>query len=173
MFSGDPSRSLAALIDDFQIFDEMNIIRLTIIAGLSILLSCSGDNGRIPANIVNIPNSASKDADPGVLPVLEFAALDHDFGKVIEGELVSFAFKFKNTGQSDLIIANISASCGCTAGKFPKTPVKPGEENFIEVSFDSSGREGFQSKTLTVAANTQPSTTTLTIKALVIRPEKL
>jgi hypothetical protein len=149
----------------------MKIFRLMIILSLLVIISCSGDKTQIPANVVNIPNSANGNNNQDELPVIQFITLEHDFGKVIQGEVVSFGFKFKNTGKSDLIIANISASCGCTASEYPKTPVKPGEENVVEVSFDSSGKQGFQNKTLEVAANTQPSNTVLSIKAIVIIPE--
>ena len=150
----------------------MRLIKFIFIFSISVFFSCSGDQSKIPANIVNIPNSADGDDNMGQLPVIEFAKLEHDFGKVIQGEVVSYSFKFKNTGKSDLIIANIAASCGCTATEYPRTPVKPGEEQFIEVSFNSAGKEGFQSKTLEVAANTQPSNTVLTVKAMVFTPEK-
>jgi len=142
------------------------------VIGLIVLISCSGDRSQVPANVVNIPNSASGDQNLDRLPVMEFVKLEHDFGKVIQGEVVSYAFKFKNTGNADLVIANISATCGCTAGKYPKLPVKPGEEEFIEISFNSSGKEGFQNKTLDIAANTQPSITTITVKAMVFLPER-
>jgi hypothetical protein len=143
-----------------------------ILVVIVVLVSCSGDSGQIPAKVVNIPNTASGESSKDGLPVLEFAALEHDFGKIIQGEIVTYAFKFKNTGKSDLLIANISASCGCTASEYPKTPVKPGEEQVVKVSFDSAGKEGFQRKTLEVAANTQPSNTVLSITAIVINPEK-
>ena len=150
----------------------MKVFRLMSLLSLMVIFSCSGDKTQVPASVVNIPNSASGNNSMDKLPLMEFSKLEHDFGKVIQGEVVTYAFKFKNTGKSDLIIANISAACGCTASEFPKTPVKPGEEEFIEVSFDSSGKQGFQNKTLEVAANTQPSNTVLTIKAQVIIPEK-
>ena len=150
----------------------MNFFRSMIILSLMVIISCSGDKTQVPANVVNIPNSASGKNDQGQLPSIEFNTLEHDFGKVIQGEVVTYAFKFKNTGKSDLVIASISAACGCTASEYPKTPVKPGAEEVIEVSFDSSGKQGFQNKTLEVAANTQPTNTVLTIKAMVIIPEK-
>ena len=146
--------------------------RLMIILSMMVIVSCSGDRSRVPADVVNIPNSASGNDNQDRLPMIEFATTEHDFGKVIQGEVVTYSFKFKNTGKSDLVIANISAACGCTASEYPKDPVKPGEEKVIEVIFNSSGKQGFQNKTLTVAANTQPSNTTLTIKAQVIIPEK-
>jgi len=140
--------------------------------GITLLISCSGDKSQVPANVVNIPNSASGNGSQDQLPVIEFTTLEHDFGKVIQGEIVTYSFKFKNTGKSDLVIANISAACGCTASKYPRDPVKPGEEQIIEVSFNSAGKQGFQNKTLEVAANTQPSNTTLTVKAMVFIPEQ-
>ena len=151
----------------------MKVFRLMIMLSLMVFISCSGgDKTQVPANVVNIPNSASGNKNQDQLPIIEFSNLEHDFGKVIQGEVVTFAFKFKNTGKSDLVIANISAACGCTASEYPKTPVKPGEEEIIEVSFNSSGKQGFQNKSLTLAANTQPSNTILIIKAQVIIPEK-
>ena len=143
-----------------------------IILSMMVIVSCSGDRSRVPADVVNIPNSASGNDNQDRLPMIEFTTTEHDFGKVIQGEVVSYSFRFKNTGKSDLVIANISAACGCTASEYPRDPVKPGEEKVIEVIFNSSGKQGFQNKTLTVAANTQPSNTTLTIKAQVIIPEK-
>jgi hypothetical protein len=158
--------------DHHTFYKEMKVLRLIIIISLAVLISCSGDKTRVPASVVNIPNSATGDENKDNLPMIQFSVIEHDFGKVIQGEIVSFAFKFKNTGNSDLVIANISTSCGCTASEYPKTPVKPGEEEKIEVIFDSSNRQGFQNKTLEVAANTQPTNTTLTIKAMVVIPEK-
>jgi hypothetical protein len=150
----------------------MKLFNLLIISSLVIVAACSGDRDRVPADVVNIPNSAEGDENIDQLPVMSFTKTEHDFGKVIQGEIVSYSFKFKNTGKSDLVIANISAACGCTASEYPKTRVKPGEENVIEVKFNSGGKQGFQNKTLTVAANTQPSNTVLTVKAQVIMPER-
>jgi len=149
----------------------MKTFRLLVLLGLTTLISCSHDKTRVPASVVNIPNSASGNSGKSQLPVMEFTQVEHDFGKVIQGEVVSYSFKFKNTGNADLVIANVSATCGCTASDYPRTPVKPGEEGIIEVSFNSSGKQGFQNKELTIAANTQPSTIQLSIKAVVIIPE--
>lgn len=150
----------------------MRFFNLIIIVIIFVTGSCSGDKNKVPASVVNIPNSAEGRSDRNGLPKIEFSAMEHDFGKVIQGEVVSYAFKFKNTGDADLVIANISTSCGCTASEYPKTPVKPGQEETIEVIFDSSGRQGFQRKTLEVAANTQPTNSTLSITAMVVIPER-
>jgi len=119
-----------------------------------------------------IPNTAEGDADFESLPKFEFEETTHDFGKVIRGEVVTYSFKFKNVGKSDLVVHSVTASCGCTATKYNDKPIKPGEESFISVTFDSAGRKGFQQKSVSIAANTQPNVTKLNVKAVVIIPEK-
>ena len=63
---------------------------------------------------VHIPQTAegmsAKDAEK--LPVIEFETKTYDFGDVIEGERLTYAFKFKNTGKSNLIIYSSEATCG-------------------------------------------------------------
>jgi hypothetical protein len=124
---------------------------------------------RLPADIVNNPVSASDEASER-MPKIEFAHKEHDFGKLIQGEKVTYAFKFKNTGNTDLIISDVSSSCGCTVPSYTDKPVKPGETGVLQVTFDSDGRKGFQHKTVTVVTNTIPNTTLLKIKAMVIIP---
>lgn len=105
------------------------------------------------------------------LPVISFKEDFHDFGKINSGEKITYAFKFKNTGKSVLIISNVSTSCGCTVSAYPKQPIKPGEESSIDVSFDSSGKHGLQTKSITVYSNTLPTLTILRIQSLVIETE--
>ena len=83
---------------------------------------------------------------------------------------MSFPFVFKNTGKSDLLIFNATASCGCTVPEYPKKPIHPGDEGKIIVSFNTEGKNGVQKKTVTLMANTQPNTKVLTIKAEVYKP---
>jgi len=139
--------------------------------GLTGITSCNwNDNGMISSDVVNNPNTASGKTDSSVLPVIQFAEEVHDFGKIIEGETVSYSFKFRNTGKSDLVIADVSTSCGCTVPSFPKDPVHPGKEGSIKVTFNSAGKRGYQTKNIVVVSNTQPNTTLIRIKTLVVSP---
>ena len=146
---------------------------LLIIGVMGLFISCSNNSEQVPADVVHNPITASGDSDMHTLPKLEFNEIIHDFGTVIEGETVTYSFKFKNTGGSDLIISNVSASCGCTATKYTQDAVKPGNEGVVTVSFNTKRRNGFQNKSITVAANTQPNKTVLRIKAKVISPKDL
>lgn len=96
---------------------------------------------------------------------IEFAAEEHDFGIITEGEKVGWYFKFRNTGQGELVIHNASASCGCTVPEYSKEPIPPGGEGTIRVVFDSSGRSGSQIKQLTIESNGEPNYVVLTLKA--------
>jgi hypothetical protein len=155
----------------------MKFIKLTTVFFLALLLAFTGckpgsREGRetIPADVVNNPNSASGKGDRGTLPVITFEETDHDFGRIIEGETVSYSFKFTNTGKSDLLIAEVSTSCGCTVPSYPKTPIRPGESETIKVAFNSNGKRGYQNKNIVVVSNTQPNTTIIRIKAQVVNP---
>jgi hypothetical protein len=132
----------------------------------------SGTYGKnsLPADIVNNPNSASGSNDKSALPFMMFEETEHDFGRILEGETVSYSFKFTNKGKSDLIVADVSTSCGCTIPSYPKAPIRPGEEGIIKVAFNSNGKRGYQAKNVVVVANTQPNTTLLRIKAQVVSP---
>lgn len=130
------------------------------------------NSGDIDTNVINNPNSADGKENAGDLPVFNFATEEHDFGRLVQGEKVSYTFKFTNAGKSDLVISSARASCGCTVADYPKTPVKPGASGDVTISFDSEGKKGIQNKTLTLLANTQPGTKVLTIKAEIVMPEK-
>lgn len=140
---------------------------------MSIVVSCNNDQGGVSTDLIHNPITASGEGDLDELPAFEFRETLHDFGTVIEGEKVLYSFKFKNTGNMDLIISGVSASCGCTATKYTKDPIPPGEGGVVTVTFDSRKRKGFQNKAVTVAANTQPNKTVLRIKAKVISPNDL
>jgi hypothetical protein len=85
--------------------------------------------------------------------VLVFKEYEHAFGKVAEGEKVGYVFNFENKGTGDLIIVAAITSCGCTVSKYDRKPIHPGKEGKLEVVFDTSGRNGLQTKTITIRSN--------------------
>lgn len=87
-------------------------------------------------------------------PAIEFDEIVHDYGTFPEENgKVTCQFKFKNTGDADLILQKVRASCGCTTPNWTKTPVKPGETGTIDVTYNASGRPGAFTKTITVTSN--------------------
>ncbi len=130
------------------------------------LLACSGNNEKqLDSDIVNNPVSANDTSAKDGVPMLVFDKDLHDFGRVYEGEKVTYAFRFQNTGTGDLIIRSATGSCGCTIPEYPKEPIKPGGEGYIRVSFDSHGRVGHNEKQVTLISNTIPNNTSISITA--------
>lgn len=85
--------------------------------------------------------------------VLVFDEYEHQFGKVAEGEKVSYQFRYENKGTAPLAIASVTTTCGCTVPKYSTRPLSPGGKGTLEVIFDTSGRDGTQTKTITVISN--------------------
>lgn len=138
-----------------------------------ILYSCGGrTDGKLPTDLINNPMSASDQKSENTLPEITFEKTTHDYGRLIQGEKVSYSFKYTNTGTADLLISNVTAGCGCTVPRFTRDPIKPGENGTINVIFDSHGRRGFQNKSVTVISNTIPNTTALNVKAMIVVPER-
>ncbi|HRR94485.1 MAG TPA: DUF1573 domain-containing protein, partial [Bacteroidales bacterium] len=64
--------------------------------------------------------------------VIVFSEYEHDFGKIAAGEKVAAIFTFTNAGKGPLIINSVTTSCGCTASKYSRKPVAPGQSGTIE-----------------------------------------
>jgi hypothetical protein len=132
--------------------------------------ACNEPAKPLETDLINNPKSAGESNKQQNTPAIEFARLEYDFGRLIQGEKATYTFKYKNTGTADLILSKVSTSCGCTASSFTTTPVKPGGEGKVEIVFDSNGLRGIQNKTVTVLSNTSPSATVLRLKAQVALP---
>ena len=101
------------------------------------------------------------------VPVMSFDKKDFDFGTINENDVVETVFNFTNTGKTDLIITNASATCGCTIPEWPKEPIKPGAVGVIKVKFNSRGKKNKQNKTVTLSTNTRDGKELLKITAQV------
>ncbi len=154
----------------------MKIIRLVIIMLFAMeIIACQptkkAKDDSIDSDLVKNPATADSKDTSRKLPIFKFYEESFDFGRIREGQKVHHTFKFKNVGNSDLIISNAHGSCGCTIPTYSEKPVLPNEEGAIEVSFNSTGKEGVNRKTVTIYANTIPNTHVLTISGEV-KPEK-
>lgn len=127
------------------------------------------DNAIDPSVVENPVSASPEGTNSKKAPAFKFENEVHDFGTITEGEKVSYAFRFTNAGNADLLIRAAQGSCGCTVPEFPKDPVKPGSSGVINVTFDSSGKEGQQMKTVTLISNTIPNTFIISVKANVVK----
>lgn len=110
---------------------------------------------------------AEERAEKHGLTSVQFYETEYDFGTITEGEQVTHRFVFKNTGNSGLYISKVMADCGCTIVDYEKKEVKPGDEGYVELVFNSDAYHGLQIKKVNVYANTRPPVQELTIAATV------
>ncbi len=133
----------------------------------------TGTEENIDTEVVDNPATAENAEgidENAEVPVFSFEKDAHDFGTIIQGEKVAYSFKFKNTGEGDLIITSAKGSCGCTVPEYPVEPIAPGADGVIDVVFNSDGKSGQQNKKVTIVANTVPNTTVLAINGTVEVP---
>jgi len=105
-------------------------------------------------------------------PVAKYSEMTYDFGDMRQGDKKEHTFMLTNSGKSELIIRNVRSSCGCTAVAPSKSVIAAGEEAPIKVTFDSRGKRGRQSKTITVITNDPKNpTATLRISSNILTPE--
>jgi hypothetical protein len=146
-----------------------NSVAMLAIASLVLTVSCK-ENAALRIDEDAAKKAEIAHAESGKLPVAKYPETEHDFGKINQGDKVEHTFKVSNAGTADLIISEAKPGCGCTVSDYTKTPIKPGEEGQIKVTFDSKGKSGPTSKSVTVTTNTENPKQVLTFKADIAAP---
>lgn len=100
-------------------------------------------------------------------PEIKFEDKSLKFDKVEAGEILSFDFIFLNKGDQPLIISDIQVACDCTKPTWPREPVKPGAQDTIHVTFDTSGKIGWQDRILEIHSNSEKSPDKVRFKGVV------
>ena len=73
-------------------------------------------------------------------------------GNHMRGKEVIYEIKFKNDGDADLKITNVSTSCGCSTALASADLLKPGESGIIKFTYNGAGF-GPVSKSVNVITN--------------------
>ncbi len=90
-------------------------------------------------------------------PRAVFKETTHDFGKVKQGDVVSYEFVFKNEGGAPLVIEKVETTCGCTAALVSEKTIAPGREGLIKATFDTRGYSGRLARYLYIISNDSES----------------
>jgi len=150
-----------------------NLLLLSVL--IAVLASCQNDSERrkVDSDIIQIPSSEEEAADMD-LPKIEFEETEFSTGKIVQGEIVNYTYKFENTGDSPLVISSVQGSCGCTIPRsWPKGKIFPGESGEIDVEFNSDNKFGEITVSISVIANTVPSLTQLIINTNIVVPDNM
>jgi hypothetical protein len=134
-------------------------------AALSMLFACNNPSQKT----VDSSDSTGFEANAATTNSgkIAFESDVFDFGTIKEGAVVEHTFKFKNEGKEPVILAQVTASCGCTTPSYTVDPILPGKEGEIKVSFNSAGQPGVQQKFVTVSSNAENAVTTVQLKGRV------
>lgn len=145
-------------------------------------ISSAPDKASLAADVKNdeVTTVSLKDAEKstetvnadGKFAAFEFEESQFDFGEIQQGDVVEHTFKFTNTGEAPLVITDTKVTCGCTTPSFTKEPVAPGETGEILVKFNSAGKSGNTSKTITVMANVEGGRSLLRINTNILTGDK-
>lgn len=118
-------------------------------------------------------NGNAQDAASNAQPVMTFESIIYDFGVINEEDgPVTHNFTFQNTGNSDLKIDSVKASCGCTTPGWTQNTITPNTDGVVTARFDPKNRPGKFEKYLTVFSNTEQRITQLLIRGEVIGRQK-
>lgn len=86
-------------------------------------------------------------------PYIRFDQEWWTFGEINEGDKLTHTFNLENAGNSDLVIYNVSVSCGCTVASISSRVIKPGKTASIKVIFNSKGYTGKITKFIYIESN--------------------
>ena len=96
-------------------------------------------------------------------PKIVFSEEKHEFGDIIQGDVIEHIFEFSNGGNSPLILQDVKTTCGCTVPEWPRTPLAPGATAELKVKFNSAGKIGIQNKVITIISNATNQTSRVMI----------
>lgn len=138
-------------------------VALLAVASLA-FVSCK-ENAALKIDDETARNAEVAHLESGKIPVIKLEETEYDFGEIKQGDKVEHTFKFTNTGNADLIVSDAKASCGCTVPDWTKDPIAPGKQGEVHVVFNSAGKSGNVTKTVTLTLNTEKGNEAVSFKA--------
>lgn len=84
--------------------------------------------------------------------IAEASQTEIDFGTFDKSETKETTIEVKNTGDSPLVIVDVSTTCGCTVATYNKRPAKPEETLRVEIKMTPKD-SGFFDEVVTIKYN--------------------
>ncbi len=73
----------------------------------------------------------------GGQPQINVEPIETDWGRVVNGDILSRDVAVRNDGAAPLIVESVSTSCSCTAATLTPMTIEPGETGTLHIEFDS------------------------------------
>lgn len=93
----------------------------------------------------------SSDHKPAKLQFIDSRIIE--YGDIRQGEIAEVTVHFKNIGDDNLVIYDISKTCNCTEAIIPKKVYSSGEEGRVSIKISTAGKIGQQTIVLKMMTN--------------------
>ena len=117
----------------------------------------------VPAGAEDTKKAAAPSVPEGKGPRITVEPDRFDFGKAVQNKTLSKEFSIKNYGTEDLVIENVSTTCGCTAALLDSKVVKPGGTVPLRVTLETRTYSGKVERKILIRSN-DPATSLLELK---------
>src|SRR5687767_5863652 len=99
---------------------------LLIVTAAGLLFSCASNDGTPSytgrAYSDTLAQAALRDSSR-FTQIQWIDSVNQNLGKVKQGGVMEIAWRFRNAGNSPLVIASVTPGCGCTVADQPKEPI--------------------------------------------------
>jgi hypothetical protein len=102
---------------------------------------------------------------PEKAPKISVEPASFDFGKALQAKTLEKQFSIRNYGDADLVIAQITTTCGCTAALLDDSQkvIKPGASGQLRVRLETRDYSGRVVRSVLVRSN-DPAKNVLEVK---------
>ena len=136
--------------------ENMKRVLIVLIIAISIMACKNSDKKTDPAVLTAEEKEKAIKDSSSFTTIQWLDSTFKDLGQLKKDQTVEITYRFKNIGDKNLVIDNVSAQCGCTIPEKPERAFAPGEEGVIKAKYNGSG-QGQIRKEIYVTANTSPS----------------
>ncbi len=102
---------------------------------------------------------AKSDA-PAKAPKIVVEPASFDFGRAVQNKTLQKEFSIRNFGSADLVIENVSTTCGCTVAEGYAKQIKPGGSTPLRVSLETRTYTGKVERKVLIRSNDPESNLT-------------
>ena len=107
--------------------------------------------GIVFSSLFSAPCHLSSDLKPAKLQFIDSRIIE--YGDIRQGDIAEVSVRFKNTGDDNLVIYDISKTCNCTKATIPKKVYSSGEEGRVSIKVSTVGKNGHQTVVLKMMTN--------------------
>jgi hypothetical protein len=107
----------------------------------------------VPAGAEDTKKTAAAPVPDLKGPRISVEPQSFDFGKAVQNKTLAKEFSIKNYGTEDLVIENVSTTCGCTAALLDSKVVKPGGTTPLRVTLETRSYSGKVERKILIRSN--------------------